>query len=407
MVEELFNKYYSKKATPEERAAFLSLVADPTQEGRIKEMIEKTFYTKEPELPYDLDSLDAIFTNIIGLSDRNAPAIEPVGQSPVVTAEEPEVTRMFAYRKFYYVAAAVLIAIIMGGIYYWGSYQSGKPAGGITRPATAKTDALPGGNKATLTLANGAVIVLDNAHNGSLAQQGGTSVIKLDSGQLAYNNNVKDNSVKGLFNTISTPRGGQYQVVLPDGSKVWLNAASSIHFPVAFTGKERNVELTGEAYFDVKKDKDKPFAIAVNGVQVLVMGTEVNVMAYADEPEMKATLISGSVKVRQGAIERFLKPGQEAALNNQTSAIQIREADTDGAVAWTKGQFQFSGADIPTIMRQLSRWYDVEVRYEGDIPERQITGEAPRNITLSRLLKILSMNDVHFTIDKNKITVKP
>jgi transmembrane sensor len=268
-----------------------------------------------------------------------------------------------------------------------------------------KNDVLPGGDKATLTLADGSTVVLDEAQNGMLAQQGRSKVIKVG-GKLMYDPTNK-NSKEVVYNTISTPNGGQYQLELPDGSLVWLNATSSIHFPTSFVGKERHVEITGEAYFEVAKNRDMPFVVAVNGAEVQVLGTHFNVNAYSDEDNVKTTLLEGSVKIVQGANINMLKPGQQSQLTTDGLIKVVSNVDVDGVVAWKNGMFDFENAGIETVMRQLSRWYDVEIEYNGKTDDLFIA-EMRRNIKLSDALKALELTGkVKFEIQGKKIIVMP
>jgi ferric-dicitrate binding protein FerR (iron transport regulator) len=208
------------------------------------------------------------------------------------------------------------------------------------------------------------------------------------------------------YNTLSTPRGGQYQLVLPDGSKVWLNASSSIHFPTAFAGHERNVELTGEAYFEIAKNKQKPFHVNVNGMQVEVLGTHFNVNAYGDEGAIKTSLLEGSVKIKKGNISGLLKPGQQGVLKKNSTDLEIKNADMNEAIAWKNGLFEFDGADIKSIMREIGRWYDVDVVYAGKVPDRRFEGKISRDAQLSDVLKILALSNVKFSVEGKKIIVQ-
>jgi ferric-dicitrate binding protein FerR (iron transport regulator) len=266
-------------------------------------------------------------------------------------------------------------------------------------------DLVPGGNKAILTLDNDQQIVLDTAQNGSLAQQGGTNVQKLPGGQLAY---ISQNGKPGLatgFNTVSTPRGGQYQVLLPDGSKVWLNAASTLHFPTAFTGSERSVELVGEAYFEVAKNPLMPFKVKTPKQEVTVLGTQFNLNAYPDEAETRTTLVEGMVKVHAMAKNVVLTPGQQAQSGKALSVVS--GVDTSAITAWRDGYFHFDRAGIEEVMRQLSRWYDVDVRYQGAIPKEKASGNISRDNLASDVLKILEVSGYHFKIDGRTIIVLP
>jgi ferric-dicitrate binding protein FerR (iron transport regulator) len=218
----------------------------------------------------------------------------------------------------------------------------------------------------------------------------------------AIDKSVSDNSA---LNTITTPRGGQYQVVLPDGSKVWLNAASSIEFPTSFTGNTRNVSITGEAYFEVAKNAAKPFLVKTNRAVIEVLGTHFNVMAYDDEAEMKTTLLEGAVKVKSGSTSNYLRHGQQAVLNATGQTRVLDDVDVDDATAWKNGIFQFNDAGIEVIMRQASRWYDVNVSYEGQIPVKQFTGRISRKVKASELLNMLAYTGVKFRIEGKNIIV--
>lgn len=268
-----------------------------------------------------------------------------------------------------------------------------------------KDDAAPGGNKAILKLSNGTTIVLDTAKTGLLAVQGSISVNKTKEGQLIYKV-TKNSATKAItYNTLSTPRGGQYQVVLPDGSKVWLNAASSLKFPSSFSGKERMVELSGEAYFEVAKNPDMPFKVVSETAEVLVLGTHFNVMAYEDEKALKTTLLEGSVKITSARMEDILEPGEQAVVGRNGSMKVVDNINVNDAIAWKNGLFQFNDADLPTIMRQAARWYDLDVFYEGQIPQRHFTGRISRNVKASELLSILEYTGVNFRIKGKTIIV--
>lgn len=312
-------------------------------------------------------------------------------------------------------AAAVIVLLLSVGGYFYFNKNQNQTAKTETLPKRFKNDIAPGGNKAILTLADGAQIVLDTTAKGIVTQQGNTKIIKVDSGQLTYNSlNGKPGEI--LYNTISTPRGGQYQVVLSDGSKVWLNAASSLKYPTAFTGKERIVELTGEGYFEVVHNAAQPFAVSVNGMEVHDIGTAFNINAYTDEPVIKTTLISGSVKVTDLKTQnsKLLEPGQQAVVSlsggedHNSKEIIVNAADVDQAIAWKNGKFQFGeGADIASIMRQIARWYDVDVEYRGNV-KGHIGGSISRNVNASKVFDMLEMTGgVKFKIEGKKVIVMP
>ena len=261
-------------------------------------------------------------------------------------------------------------------------------------------------NKAILTLSDGSTIILDDAKNGQVAQQGGTQIAKLANGQLVYNA-LDGKPAEVVFNTLTTPRGGQFKLTLPDGSEVWLNASSSIKYPTAFIGNERKVEISGEAYFEIVHNAAKPFKVSVNGMEVKVLGTHFNINAYNDEASVKTTLLEGSISLTKADAATTLKPGQQAQLGNGGNIKVIDNVDIDQVVAWKNGYFSFNRADLQTVMRQIARWYDVDISYEGKIPERQFGGKIDRNSNASEVLKILEESKVHFRIEEKKIIVTP
>lgn len=297
-------------------------------------------------------------------------------------------------------AAAVLLS---AGAYYWNRLaHDNKP---IT-PSTLATDALPGGNKATLTLSNGRTVVLDSVHLGQLAQQQGASVIKKDSGALTYvAQSAHAEAVS--YNTLTTPRGGQYHLQLTDGTEVWLNAASSIRYPTAFTGSAREVEVSGEAYFEVVKDKSKPFHVKVKGIDVEVLGTSFDVNAYADESAFRATLINGSVRIINATSAHTLNPGQQAVITGQAPVTVDNQVDLEAVMAWKNGRFKFDDTPLPDALRQLARWYDVEIEYKGDVSNKTVGGKMQRDLNLSEVLQGLHDIGVNFKIEGKKLIVMP
>lgn len=303
--------------------------------------------------------------------------------------------------------AALVLATISVALLLWIKYQEVGPPSLVEHAAIdwhkrqVKSSA---GNKAVLMLANGETIVLDSAENGVLIKTGAIEVSKTSDGQLVYQVKTQSdqNPENGGLNTITTPPGGQYQVILPDNSKVWLNAASSLKFPTSFNGKSRNVELIGEAYFDVAEDKSRPFIVKSRLGEIEVLGTGFNVMAYADERVMKTTLVEGSVKIK-GRETRVLKPGEQAVLN--AYRMKIANVDVQEAIAWKNNLFQFNETSIDVIMRQATRWYNVEVKYAGKIPNRSFTGKISRNVSLNEFLEMLKYTGVNFKIEGKQITV--
>jgi transmembrane sensor len=301
--------------------------------------------------------------------------------------------------------AACVIGVIATGILYAIKKNTTNIAANHSRSKTFSNDVNAGGVKATLTLANGAKVILDDVKNGTVSNQGNTKVTKTD-GKLAYNAN--SSSAESVYNTVSTPRGGHYQVELPDGSQVWLNAVSSIRFPTAFTGKERVVEITGEAYFEVAKNKKLPFVVKVNNSEVRVFGTHFNVMAYSDEAVVKTTLLEGSVQFSSGSSSCMLKPGEQSELDKSGQVKVNTDVDVDNVVAWKNGLFDFENAGIEDIMRQLSRWYDVDVVYNNKKVNDRFYAEIPSTSNLSEVLRALELTGkVSFDIQGRKIIINP
>lgn len=302
-------------------------------------------------------------------------------------------------------AASVLFALCLTGKYFWNAHNSRKEAY-VARPVIKyRKDLLPGTNKATLQLGDGSVVDLGKVQNGLIRNTTGTRIDKRD-GQLIYGVSTSM-AMAPEMNTIQTPRGGQYQLILPDGTKVWLNAASSLNYPTAFVGTGRQVQLKGEAYFEVAEDKSKPFTVLVGDMQVNVLGTHFNVMAYDDENAIKTTLLEGAIKVTRGQASRLLTVGQEASCERSSGAFQLLDVDADGAVAWKNGYFQFNGVAIETVMRQIARWYDVDVEYQGRTNEH-FRGKIPRSVNASEVFKMLELTGAaHFTLEGKKIIVNP
>jgi transmembrane sensor len=333
----------------------------------------------------------------------------------LVTIQQVKEAPVATKRRWWSVpAAAVLLVLFAAGIYLLmskNSPQSNPVVKTIVVPPAPVTDIAPGGNKALLTLADGSTVVLDSAANGTITTQGNISVQKLANGAIEYQvggKTITENDA-AFYNTISTPRGGQYQVTLSDGTKVWLNAASSIRFPVLFIGMERRVQITGEAYFEVEKDALKPFKVTTAGSEVEVLGTHFNINAYEDEPGTKTTLLEGKVKVSYTKTDKnaFLDPGQQAAFFKNGKLAVINNADTEEALAWKNGRFQFKSADVKTILRQISRWYDVDVEYHGNV-NLHFTGQLTRNEYVSKVFEKLALTgEVNFKIDGKKIIVSP
>ena len=359
------------------------------------------------------------------------------GGLQLVIQEERQETRhrRIVLTRRWIAAASVIFVVVFAGKYFWDADRSTKPELSAVQASKPRTDLPPGSNKARLWLGDGSVIDLADAKNGTIRQEAGARIEKKD-GQLIYGfsgdheasvrpdgskdtgGSTRPDGSKGAegakgaeaseMNTIQTPRGGQYEVVLADGTKVWLNSASSMSYPTRFTGKDRQVQLKGEAYFEVAEDKTKPFKVSVGDVQVEVLGTHFDVMAYEDENAINTTLLAGAVRVtskRTGS--RVLAASQEASMDRSSGSLSVNEVDADESIAWKNGFFDFKGVSIETVMRQLARWYDVDVEYEGKT-DKHFRGTISRSENVSAVFKMLELTgEVHFSTEGKKIIVKP
>ncbi|MGO3195187.1 MAG: FecR family protein [Sphingobacterium sp.] len=297
-------------------------------------------------------------------------------------------------------AAAAAVAIICGLFIYIRNVPDAKNLSSKSVVVTA-SDVMPGSNKATLTLADGSEVLLDDQAVGTIAQQAEQMVYKTEDGQIVYQSGEQQTDLsKPSFNTITTPRGGQYHVTLPDGTKVWINAASSLRYNTSNAAGERLVELKGEGYFEVAPDADRPFKVITDNQVVEVLGTHFNINSYNDEPSTKTTLLEGSVKILEKKTKRtaVLKPGQQASLGKNNKLI-VKNVAAGDAVAWKDGLFRFNHSDIEIVMRQMSRWYDVEVEFEGEKPAIKLWGEVYRNVNASQALEILTYFNLKYRIE--------
>jgi transmembrane sensor len=416
----LIQKYLAGKASPEE------------------EQFIKTYYESFDISGEQSPLQEEHEKELLGLEMKAAiwEQIDQIDQADQ-TAQHRNVIPLYK-RSWYrvHVAAAIVVLAFIPVYYYIVHPPAPKAIVQAKQGTLPMHDALPGGNKATLTLADGTLIDLDKAANGIVATEDGSTVRKKEDGRLEYNKTLSvvegsgtspERSRRAAYNTLTTPQGGQYFLELPDGSKVWLNAASSIKYPTAFNGNERLVYLTGEAYFEIKKNHDMPFRVHFNASSadgegreglIEVLGTHFNVNAYANEAMIKTTLLEGQIRewansgdVHQPERSVVLNPGQQAQLKNTAignSHIRvINDADMEGAIAWKNGLFYFDNVDIQAIMRQLERWYKVQVVVRGRIPARRFAGQVSRSSNLSQVLRILELSKVHFTVEGDVVTVLP
>lgn len=301
-------------------------------------------------------------------------------------------------------AAAVLFVILSSGLYIYLNNRSTPVAG--TENLSLKGDVAPGGKKAVLNLQNGSTMVLDQSTNGVVSIQGNIVITGSMSGKVIYDSySVLDNqSNKQDYNSINIPRGGEYQLRLPDGTRVWLNSESSLKFPAVFSGRDRKVELTGEAYFEVAKNELVPFKVYANGTEIEVLGTEFNVNAYR-KGRVTTSLLGGSVRLKAGGQESLLKPGQQA-VTLTSGSISINNANVKDAIAWKNGYFVYQDDNIYKIMADAARWYDVEVEYRGDMRGKGFYGNVARYDNISELLKNIELTgSVRFKIEGRRVIV--
>jgi ferric-dicitrate binding protein FerR (iron transport regulator) len=340
--------------------------------------------------------------------------------------QQQEVRTLSFFRRYRLAwAAAILLFVGVGAWLFFQNRQRATPA--VAQQDQPANDIAPGTTKAVLTLADGSKVIIDSAQTGQLAVQGKTTVQR-EQGSISYNGNEPGKTQQGeqsvLYNTLTTNRGEQSPpLVLADGTKVWLNAMSSIRFPVIFIGNTRNVEITGEAYFEVTKNPAMPFHVTVNNMEVEVLGTHFNINSYSDEPDVRTTLLEGAVKVgRRQSVPQdgsngqsvILKPGEQAiAVSNSRFTIDDsrftidHSPNTDQALAWKRGLFDFNHASLQTVLRQLSRWYDIDVKFEGGVVNRTFRGKITRDLSLAQVINILQDLDVKFRIEGKTLLVSP
>jgi len=379
---ELFNKYTSGQATDQELSAFFALLKADGHDLELKELLDGVWKATSPDENYDLDFWNE---QLAVIRKKNADLDAHV-----------EKYQTFPFVRFKLAAVAALMIFGAGLFYFNNPFKS-------TRELVTFTKDLPAGKSgATLTLANGKKIYISNVSAGQLAEQSGVTISKTADGKILYTVKAQNDGVP-QYNTLETQTGEQTQVILPDHSVVFLNAASSLKYPSSFTKlKERRVELSGEAYFEISKDKEHPFVVKSTGQQVMVLGTHFNINSYLDEHAVKTTLLEGSVNVNG----KILNPGEQSVLAN--GSISIYNADTEQAIAWKNGEFYFDHTPLEDVMRQISRWYNVKVVYQNDkVKEQTIGGTVTRYGNVSQILKaIANVGSVQFQIIDKTILVK-
>lgn len=374
-------KWFNKTVTPQEKEELMGLLASGAAREDLSPSMEKIWDQLGEDEGYTLKEKEQLADTIL----RHWPSEPMIGSRPKI-------------RWFRWAAAATVL--LLAGVLIWRLSFSPKT---IQQPqATISTPGVidPGRNGAILTLADGRQIMLDSTTNGVFANQGSTE-LSLQHNQLIYQAAEDTGSLEVAWNTMSTPRGRQFQLLLPDGSRVWLNAASSIRYPVAFRGSERKVLVTGEAYFEVAHDQEKPFYVQTKNQLVQALGTSFNVNAYGNENSEQTTLIAGSIKVNMSSGKKLyavLEPGQQAQLDNQKQSLSIAEKQSEAAIAWKNGYFNLEDLPFDKVMKKLERWYDIEVVYENGVPDLHFYGGISRNLTLDALIRALKVSEVRFKI---------
>jgi ferric-dicitrate binding protein FerR (iron transport regulator) len=393
VIQELFKKYLDDNITPEEFSRLYGMISMEYDPDALDEMLERAFSSPGFAAGSEDHDTKEVFDSMLArIREKKGNETFP---APVIPLR----------RQHWKVGvAAAIIFLIVGGV-YWHSHKQNTTDQLVAENKTTKFDAPPGKNGAILTLADGKQIVLDSTQNGSLEQQGNTHLLK-QNGQLSYKTD-EGGQTAILYNTMTTPRGKQYQLLLADGTKVWLNAASSIRFPTAFRGKERRVTVSGEAYFEVAHNKDMPFMVQVNNAEITVLGTHFNVMDYNDEKNISTTLLEGSVRITTGSQQILLVPGEQGRIERATGKLSSSQVDVEQVIAWTKGRLCLVNSDFPVLMRQISRWYDVNVIFQGNVPNVHIGGFIHKDVDLATVLEFLGENGVHYKTEGKTITILP
>jgi ferric-dicitrate binding protein FerR (iron transport regulator) len=410
----LLGRYANKTASSAEEAELFSIIAASEDDDRIKEIMLDLMQAEDFATELDKQQWEPVLKKILTAKESNNSEAEwnereENHSAPIALINT---SRKTGYLKKWAIAASLLLFISSGSyfLFFGNNHLVGSGASVQGDDHQLAHDLPPGRNQATLTLADGSTINLESASNGTLSSKSGITIIKKADGQLLYDVSGKNSSGSG-YNIISTPRGGKYEIGLADGSKVWLNAASSLKFPTSFTGNVRNVVLTGEGYFEVAKNASMPFHVTVNDMTVEVLGTHFNINAYADEGSIATTLLEGSVKIKKMSAANSasqtvqLYPGERADLAEDGKFNIDHHANMEEVVAWKDNNFVFNNADISTIMRQVSRWYDVEVDYRGLKTTERLTGKFSRNVTLIQLMDMLRYSGVNMKIENKKIII--
>ncbi|HRP54448.1 FecR domain-containing protein [Agriterribacter sp.] len=378
--QELIDKYLTNAILAEEQEQLFDMIEKKEYRADLEKVVKEAL-----DISFEVEEDEALRERIFGLLQQRK--------------NRSTVFRIYSLRRWGWSAASVVLILASVLVFRTINKKSNAPA-----PAIATVvDVEPGRDGAILTLADGTHLLLDSLDNGVVATQNGVQAV-LKNGQLAYE--VKERIAgEVVYNTMTTPKGRQYHMTLPDGTRVWLNAASSVYFPTVFSNKKRDITITGEVYLEVAPDPRRPFTVTAGKTTIEVLGTHFNVMAYENEAVMKTTLAEGSVQLSHGEHKLTLLPGQQAQVTGDITRL-VKDVDMDAELAWKNGWFNFKYMDIQTVMKQVERWYDITVEYEGRIPEKRFNGELPRNVKLSELLEILRFSEVKFALQGKVLTIK-
>ncbi|AWO00564.1 iron dicitrate transport regulator FecR [Chitinophaga alhagiae] len=381
-IEYLLAQYQRGAATPGEEEELMALLAEPSNRQAAEAWIDQVLAGEDTGQHMPPEHAGHILEAIFQTGEQQ--------RYPTATRRIPRAVR--------WVAAAAIAGIAALGTYLLVKQD-------VPRKTTAAytADIPPGKSQAVLVLADGGTVTLDSAGSRTL-QQGNAAVMQAN-GQLQYT--AQDGAEdRPAYNELKTPRGGHFRLQLSDGTTVWMNAGSSLKYPTAFSGNERVVELSGEAYFEVAKNAASPFQVMAGGIKILVLGTHFNIKAYTDEQTVSTTLLQGAVKVTGRKGSSTLRPGEQAQVDAD-GALSVTRVNTTDVMAWKNGLFVFKTANVQTVMRELSRWYDIDVVYEGEPTAREFSGKISRNYTLQEVLSVLEASKVHFRLDGKKLTVLP
>ena len=382
----IFQRYFEGLASEEERTALMQhIAAAPDAELEVV-MRERWLSFDQADEDITAERGAALLRSILGNDTEDKKEL------PVIPTRSPVI-----YRRRWWVAASVILLLGVGA-FLWINHK--QPEEVIVQQPV---DVAPGSEGAILTLADGKQIMLDRVKDSVVALQGGTTA-RVVNGELVY----EGKGSEAVFNSMSTPKGRQYNLTLPDGTQVWLNSESSIRYPTVFNGKERKVEVIGEAYFSVSKNNKKPFIVNVDRqADIQVLGTEFNVNSYVNEETINTTLLEGSVRVNANKLSQILTPGQQAQIGQDKKIRLVKDVDIDRVIAWKNGYFNFNDADLHEIMRQLERWYDIEVVYAKPVQPVEFRGKLERSLSLSQVLEGLQLMQVKFRIEGRKVIIEP